>query len=945
MIDFCHKNNEAATEADVKIMQKDTFLTNYSDLSFLEKIKKSLKACRSFRFSVSFIKKAGLVLIERELEDALQRGAQGKIITSTYQNFTDIPSLQTILEWTRKYQNFDCHLDFECFGENGFHSKGYLFEYEDEVEIIVGSSNITRFALLKNIEWNISLISKESISSYEEAIAEFDGLWEQTLKLSDDLIDRYRLRLDYALEKWDMDYINPDALAVNPNSMQRRALKEIRRYRDTGVNKALVISATGSGKTYLAAFDARNFGASRLLYVVHRDMILQDARTTFMNVFGSEKTYGLYTGKNSDLHCDFIFASTAMLARHLTEFDPNEFDYIVYDEVHHIVADSGKKIFNYFKPEFMLGLTATPERMDNKDIFGLFDQNIPFELRLRDAILNDLVVPFHYYGIRTQLADYKDQDRMKVAKEIAKLENGEYISSQIEKYRLENKKLKCLAFCTNIQHCKLMAEEFTEIGYHAIALTGVNDLGQRIKAFMNLQDDTDPLEIICAVDILNEGIDIPEVNMVLFLRPTESQTIFIQQLGRGLRKYPGKEYVTVLDFIGNNYERSVQIALALGSLGKTTYTEKAYLKAMIRSDFTSIGIPGVEIKIDDLSKEEIIYFIDKMNFNRSDFLKKDYENFKTYIQCDTYPSHMDYLDYDISPDLIRFLKAHMKSSKNRSYYSFLRKIGEENIPAFSDDEVKLLDQLEDMLPIVRPEEYLIVEQILKTGSVDIEEIHNNNPKTTIRSLEYAKNFLKRNGILGNQKVHFDNASDDYKYYLKDTINYGLTRYMNEFGDFEGKYKLYGNYYKEQVAMVMLKEGIMDLRIIGTYYDPKNPGDTYVFVGLKKDDAGKLNYKDKFISPSLFQWESKTNTTTDNPEGKKLTATKTVHLFVRKIEKEDGVSLPFTYFGKGKFQNMRTSYTKENGKEYPTLLFDIALETAVPKDYYLDFEIPEDSLKS
>ena len=231
---------------------KNVFLTNYSDVNVLDKLKQGLKTCKSFCFSVSFIKKAGLVLLQREMEEALEKGVTGRIITSTYQNFTDIPSLETFMDWTKKYDSFQCHLDFECFGENGFHTKGYLFEYTDEVEIIVGSSNITRFALLRNIEWNISLISKNSIESYSAAMLEFDHLWNKTLALDERLIELYRLRLDYAIEKWDMDYLNPYSSLINPNSMQRKALKEIRRYRDTGVNKALIISATGSGKTYLA---------------------------------------------------------------------------------------------------------------------------------------------------------------------------------------------------------------------------------------------------------------------------------------------------------------------------------------------------------------------------------------------------------------------------------------------------------------------------------------------------------------------------------------------------------------------------------------------------------------------------------------------------------------------------------------------------------------------
>lgn len=241
----------------------DEFLSNVNT-SFLNKIKSNLKKCKSFSFSVSFIKKAGLVLLEREIEEALDRGAKGRIITSTYQNFTDIGSLEQFYTWQKEYDNFECHLDYECFGDNGFHTKGYLFEYDDSIELIIGSSNITRFALLKNYEWNVSLISKDNLDSFNDALNEFEMIWDNTLDLNTKLIEKYRLQLDYAIEKWDMDYVNTMDAKINPNSMQRKALRELRRYRDTGVKKALIISATGSGKTYLAAFDARNFGAKRL---------------------------------------------------------------------------------------------------------------------------------------------------------------------------------------------------------------------------------------------------------------------------------------------------------------------------------------------------------------------------------------------------------------------------------------------------------------------------------------------------------------------------------------------------------------------------------------------------------------------------------------------------------------------------------------------------------
>ncbi len=350
----------------------DLFLTNYTKISFLDKIKNSFNRCKKFYLSVSFIKKAGLILIEREIEEALERGVIGKIITSTYQNFTDIASLKTFKKWMDKYSNFECHLDYMCFGDNGFHSKGYLFEYADEFEFIVGSTNITRFALLKNVEWNVSLQSKNTISSFNEAHTEFNNLWNKTLILDDSLISNYTKQLDFAIEKWDMDYFSVDSNNIKPNSMQRKALKELRRNRDLGVKRSLVVAATGSGKTYLAAFDARNYDAKRLLFVVHRDAILVEAKKTFEKVFGAERSYGLYTGKYQDLDADFIFTTNTMMFRHLKEFNKNEFDYIVLDECHHSTNNSYSSIMKYFNAGFILGLTATPERMDNQDVFGLF---------------------------------------------------------------------------------------------------------------------------------------------------------------------------------------------------------------------------------------------------------------------------------------------------------------------------------------------------------------------------------------------------------------------------------------------------------------------------------------------------------------------------------------------------------------------------------------------
>ena len=921
------------------------FLTNYSNITFLNKIKDSLKKCKEFYFSVSFIKKAGLILIEDDIVDALNRGVRGRIITSTYQNFTDIESLKTFCGWMKEYKNFTAHLDFNSFGDNGFHSKGYIFVFDDEKEVIVGSSNITRFALLKNIEWNVSISTNNDTLVFIDSKNEFDFLYTKTYELDDEIIKKYSYQLMYAIEKWDMDYYEGDNLSIKPNFMQRKALKELIRNRDLGVKRSLLISATGSGKTYLAAFDARNYDAKRVLYIVHKESILIDAMNTFKKIFGAKKTYGLYTGNEADLGCDFIFSTNIMMSNHLHLFTPNEFDYIVMDECHHATSKSYSSIMSYFKPGFYLGLTATPERMDNKDVFALFDRNVPFVLRLRDAIVNDLVVPFHYYGIRDKLVDYKSKDNSKISREIAKMVNVEFIVNEIEKHRPTGK-LKAIAFCTTIAHANLMAEGFIEMGYDAISLTGKNDLGVRLKAFNDLQDDNKKLEIICTVDILNEGVDIPQVNMVLFLRPTESQTIFLQQLGRGLRKYEGKEYVTVLDFIGNNYDRSIQMAMALGTLGQSSIIEKPYLMDLVNTDFKALNLPGVSIDIDSLSKEEIINYIKNENFNTKDFLIKDYQNFKKYLHLDTYPTHMDYINSDCSPNLMRLIKSKINGKKNKCYYNFLRQINEETMPIFTNKQISFLEEIEELLPLARVDEYLIINDLLN-NNLDLNRLAGFNSKVNITTLNNALYLLKKDNVVTeDNKLNVDKFNTEFNEYLKDTLNYGLTRYEIEFGDYSGLFKLYGNYYKEQIMRVLCQNNLMYMK--GTKFD--SDGTTYIFVGLKKDKSKqeRTNYKDKFLSSKIFQWESENNTTWDNSIGIKIRNTKVIHLFIRKMDDEDGITLPFTYFGTGKFRNGRESFVKVLNKDgstsnVATLLFDIILDNEVSKEYYFDFEIPGDIL--
>ena len=910
------------------------FLTNYTEVPFIEKIKDNLRRCKSFDFSVSFIKKAGLALLFKDIEVAVERGAKGRIITSTYQNFTDIESLKSFYSLMNRCDNFECHLDYESFHDTGYstlgyHSKGYLFGFDDCCELIVGSSNITRYALLKNIEWDVVIREGLYGKVYSEALTEFEDKWQATHLLNSEIINLYANKLNFAIERWDMDY-DLSAANIKPNFMQRKALKELNRYRAVGTARALVVAAAGSGKTYLAAFDALNFNPKRLLYIVHEGSILKKSLETFLDVFGNNVTYGIYSGTSKESDADFVFATNVTMSKTLDLFHKDAFDYIIIDECHHATAETYKRIIGYFEPEFLLGLTATPERMDNQDVFEMFDQNVPYELRLRDAIINDLVVPFHYYGIRDTMIDYglsANEERRMIA-QLANEEHCEFVSEKIEEHRPKGK-LKALAFCRNITHARMMCEAMSE-HYKTAYLTGRNDIGERVRAYNDLQSDSADLEILFTVDILNEGVDIPGVNMVLFLRPTESSTIFIQQLGRSLRKYDYKQFVTVLDFIGNSYKRSVQIAFALSSLAENFVVEKRLMASLVRDDFSALGLAdcGVEIHIDDLSKEEILEYIDKENFNSIKYLKQDYFNFKKYINSEFYPKHMDYLNNDCAPDIIRFMSVKTQGKKNCSYYNFLRGISEESLPIFSDAQIEFANYLSGLLPLARTHEYEII-RCLINGVNDLVAI-NNALKEKITdynkdAFNHALQFIK--GVqMGNTKAYLEVPLDDqYKEYLEDLLDYGITRYTVDNGEETG-FKLWQNYRMDQVQLKLLKNP--GYNQVGTYYY-----DDYVviFASLKKDlpDQDKLNYKDKFLQDDLFQWESMAKLPAS--DFGKLKNSSFAHLFIRKVSSENGIVLPFAYVGKGKLSNCRKT---ENGNG--TYLFDIGMENKLPDYLQYDF---------
>ncbi len=952
-------------------MSSHSFYSNSSCPTFLSRLKEALGKCVRFDFSVSFIKRAGLDLFYDDLLDALNRGAKGRILTSTYQNFTDCHSLSRFLDLQNNFPNsFSCHLDDNCFGKDGFHTKGYLFQMEDgSYEVIVGSSNITRFALLFNKEWDISVITEVDDPFLKQIQKEFESLYSDTFPLTQGLIESYRNKLQYSIYSWDMDYDDPSRISsVKPNLMQSKALNELRRQRSMGHNKALIIAATGSGKTYLAAFDAMGFDAKRLLFVAHKDTILQASLETFQKVFKTSRSYALFTGEDNKRseEADFIFASNQMLSLHLNEFDPEQFDYIIIDEVHHGAASTYQKIISYFHPSFLLGLTATPERMDGKSIYDIFENNVPFDLRLREAIENDLVVPFHYYGIKDSLLSYSEEEIKNqitnISKQMCDEENCRFIHEQIQKHRPTDKKLRCIGFCSTRNEAQSLTDSFSALGYHTAYLDGSSSTGQRIDVFKRLESQEDPLDLVFAIDILNEGIDVPSINMVLFLRPTESSTIFIQQLGRGLRKYPGKSYLTVLDFIANSYQRSFQIAAALGSLSKSGSMDQASLLCSMRENFASIDLPGVEIHFDKESMDEVLNSIENTNFNNFSRLKADYMKFKKCLAKANAMEERDYikpslfLDSSFGADFLRF------AQYGDCYYEFLQKADAENIPGFKKEEIEILKFMNFFLPLVREEEYQIL-KALSEGPLSVQGLESRLGETTSFSKErfdHALAVLSGNVAVntsGTKKlVNIENdtaslsfplSNIPFKEYLLDVLDYGIMKFEADFSkdlDLETPdnpifLHRFGPYSEPLsfLGLCVYMKGSHQANLMpmsGIHYTDKGLA---IYITLNKDKSleERLNYKDKFLSPSLMQWESSTSTTLDNLKGKKLIQAKRVMVFVRKTKKNWGRITPYIYAGMGSLENPR-----ESDNEAKTLLFDLILDEPIPKAYWYDLGIEE-----
>lgn len=858
----------------------------------LTTIENELLKCDEFIISVAFITMSGITPLLPILKELEQKNVKGKILTTDYLAFSEPKALDRLSE----FKNIELKMYLVQDDHIGFHTKGYIFKENNNYKILVGSSNLTQKALTINREWNTKLTSTQDMEYTLEILREFYTLWNAKNTYNYDIfIGAYRNH--YNEQKRN----HPTSIVphvFSPNTMQEKFSQNLEDLLNKDQHKALLISATGTGKTYASAFGLQRIKAKKVLFLVHREQIAKQAKESYQKVFGKDKTYGLLSGNHKDINVDFLFSTMQMMAKQeiYTQFDPYAFDVLVIDEAHRIGAKSYQNIIHYFKPNLLLGMSASPERSDDFDVYAQFDHNIAYEIRLQQALEENLLCPFHYFGITDLMIDHEELDTSNF-NQLTSNQRVDYILKQIHFYGYSGKRAKGLMFVSTRKEAEALSERFNMRGLRTLVLSGENTQEQREEAIDRLVSDTrtDFIEYILTVDIFNEGVDIPEINQVILLRPTQSPIVFVQQLGRGLRKNKNKEYVVILDFIGN-YQNNFMIPIALS--GDCSYNKDNMRRYVLEGEKI---IPGCStIHFDEISKSKIFASIDSASFNNTKFIKEAYKELKHKLG--SIPTLMDFETYgQIQPQRI--------FDTCKSYYSFLVK--------YEKDYTIRLNEMEEKFVIFislklangkRKDELILLNELIKNKKLsnirsNIKNIFTNNFQTGTGKHTFKDCvFINENNEISDTFNHcLDNK--DFKTILNELLEYGLykneTAYKNTYKDTD--FVLYQKYTYEDVCRLLnWSHNEVPLNIGGYKYD-KETKTFPVFINYNKEDdiQDTIKYEDHFINENTLLAISKSGRSINSEDVQNFIYAKQrdirVHLFVRK-NKDDNESKEFYYLG-------------------------------------------------
>lgn len=928
----------------------------------LVSIEEELQRCEEFCISVAFITKSGITPLLQTLKDLQQKNIPGKILTTNYLMFSEPEALEKLAG----LKNIELKMFVASSETGGFHTKGYIFREEEIYRIIIGSSNMTLGAITRNKEWNTKIVSTEQGELTQAVLQEFDELWQDEHSLAfEDFIDSYRQEYlnEKIIRKQKQQAVSEQVVELEnyrlkPNKMQVAFVKNVMEMRAQHIDRALLLSSTGTGKSLASAFMLREMGTRRALFIVHREQIAKQTLKSYKRVFGSSRTYGLLSGNSRELGAEFLFATMQMMSKEeiRSHYSPEDFDVIILDECHHVGAESYQKIMQYFKPKFWLGMTASPDT-NQYDIYSIFDHHIAYEIRLQQALEEDLLCPFHYFGITDLEINgevFDDNAGVKNFSNLISDARVDYVIDKANYYGFSGDRVKGLIFCSRKDEAKELSKKFNERGLRTEVLTGEDTQERResvIARLTNDEDGEDQLDYIFTVDIFNEGVDIPEINQVIMLRPTQSPVVFIQQLGRGLRKYEGKEYVVILDFIGN-YMNNFMIPIALS--GDRSYNKDA-MRRYIREG--ARVIPGSStIHFDEISKKRIYASIDTARTNDMKLLRESYRTLK--YKLGRIPTIRDFKKFG-SVDVTKIFE------KCGSYHNFLKKYETEyHVHLTNQEEIiieyfskkliayKRIHELEMLRMLISRENRLLQYQKLLQEKYHV-GMNEQVEKSVIRNLKnqfpkeeerrkYSDCDLVEKNIDGSYSLSskFQKAllNKNFRQMILELLDFGIEQWKEKYGQIyrDTNFTLYQKYTYEDVCRLLNWNKNLNAQNIGGYYYDSETKTLPVFINYHKaEDA--IAYEDRFVSEGHLIALSK--------HPRKITSSDAVHiykqseedknnrifLFVRK-NKDDNEAKEFYFLGEifaeGNPRQIYMEKTKDNAFE-----IDYRLDVPVRSDIY------------